>query len=129
MRATESVIRHLPAAQGVAGIAVHVVDVLLQRVTAPQKGAHLSIAGDDPVSIPKRCSRANDRRFFSEGAHMKRDPALALNLLEAVVDDAGSNHRLVESNDLIDRQPRVEVWVEASVVSNDLHVPPSGKHG
>ena len=43
---------------------------------------------------------------------------------EPIVDDAGSDHRLVERDDLVDRQAWVELWVQASVVSYDVHVPP-----
>jgi hypothetical protein len=100
------------------------IDVLLERVTAPKQCAHLSVTGDDPISVAKRCGRADDGRLFSEGADVKRDAALSLNLLEPIVDDAGSDHRLVERDDLVDRQAWVELWVQASVVSYDVHVPP-----
>ena len=124
MLAADGVVRHLAAVQGVTRVAVHVVDVPLERVTTPKQRPHLAVAGDDPISIAERCSRANDGSLFSEGADVKRDAALTLNPLEAIVDDAGSDHRFVERDDLVDRQAWVELWVQASVVSYDVHVPP-----
>jgi hypothetical protein len=124
MRAAECVVRHLAAAERVAGVAVHVVDILLKRVTAPKQSAHLAVTGNDPISIAERSGRSDDGSLFSKRADVKRDAALSLNLLEAIVDDAGSDHRFVEGDNLVDRQARVELWIEASIVANDVHVPP-----
>ena len=123
MLTADGVVRHLAAVQGVTRIAVHVVDVPLERVTTPEECAHLAVAGNDPVSVAERRRRADDGSLFSEGADVKGDAALALNPLEAIVDDAGSDHRFVERDDLVDRQAGVEVRVEASIVSYDVHVP------
>jgi hypothetical protein len=103
MRATEGVVRHLAAVQWVVCVSVHVVDVLLKWVAAPKQGAHLSVTGNDPISIPKGRSRTNDRGLFSERADVKRDAPLPLNFFEAIVDNPRSDHGFVESNDLIDR--------------------------
>jgi hypothetical protein len=121
MRATEGVVRHLAAVQWVVCVSVHVVDVLLKWVATPKQGAYLSIAGNDPISIPKGRSSADDRGLFAKRAHVKRDASLPLNLFEAIVDDPCSHHGFVESDDLVDRQTRIERGVEASVVSNDVH--------
>jgi hypothetical protein len=124
MGAADGVVGHLAAAQRIVRVAEHVVDVPLERVATPKQGADLSVAWDDPISVAKRCSRADDRGLFSERADVERDAALSLNPLEPIVDEAGSDHRLVERNHLVDRQAWVELWVEASVVSYDVHVPP-----
>ena len=66
---------------------------------------------DHPILRAERCGSADDRSLLARRAHMKRDAALPLQFLHSVVDDPGPHHRLVDRDDLIDRQARVEAQV------------------
>jgi hypothetical protein len=85
--------RHLAALGGIIGVAEQLVDVLLDRVAAPEPRALLAVAGKHPVARAQR--RGGEvAGLLADRLHVEAEPALALQPHHAIIDDAGQQHHL-----------------------------------
>ena len=70
--------RHLLATAQVILISSELVAHLLDRESAPQESASLTVLREDQVMVLKRSSCANTRCLLAELCHVERDACLAL---------------------------------------------------
>lgn len=102
--------RHLLAASQIVLVSGELVTHLLDRESAPQESAGLTVLREDQVMVLERSSCANTRGLLAELRHVERNTRLALRCVVDHISLVDCDHLVIHLQQLVIRNLVVVAW-------------------
>mmetsp|Transcript_33339 Transcript_33339/g.91982 ORF Transcript_33339/g.91982 Transcript_33339/m.91982 type:complete len:397 (-) Transcript_33339:175-1365(-) len=110
---------HLTSLTRVGALAHALVNDLLDGKSPLHESAQFSVLRPEHVVESERCRRANTGSLLASARHVERNPALPLERVEDLVDDAHTNHIPVHVKGLFTGERQLDARLETAVFTKE----------